>query len=70
LSSLHKSGCPNAPEPIAIYTCSCCGEGITLGEKFVEINGEDYHYDCVVHSYTVDEILELVGIDVLEADVY
>jgi hypothetical protein len=72
LSSIHGSGCPNAPEPPAIYTCSCCNEGITVGDEYAEIEGEYYHSECL-SCYTAKEILELVGIAVQEAqeeDVY
>ena len=61
-----SSRCPNAPEPTAIEKCSCCNEGIVHGEEMVEIDGEYYHLECV-ESMTTRELLELLGIDVVEA---
>lgn len=38
--------CPNAPEPRALYECKVCGEGITAGEDYYEMDGEQYHEEC------------------------
>lgn len=35
--------CPNAPDPVAIYTCKYCGEDIVEGDEYVEIDGDYYH---------------------------
>ena len=32
------SNCPNAPEPVAMYTCDNCGEGIFDGEHYYKID--------------------------------
>lgn len=38
--------CPNAPDPVAIYTCKYCGEDIVEGDEYVEIDGDYYHEEC------------------------
>ena len=38
--------CPNATEPAAVYTCKICGESITEGEEYYEMDAEFYHEEC------------------------
>jgi len=57
----HLSGCPNAPEPKAIYTCKYCGEGIIEGDEYVEIDGDYYHADCLESEMPFDNLMELFG---------
>ena len=57
------SGCPSC-EPEAVGYCKMCGEEIYAGEKIVEIDGENYHYECL----TLDDVLELLDIKVTEAE--
>lgn len=38
--------CPNAPDPEAIYRCALCGEAITYGDKYYEMDAEFYHKEC------------------------
>lgn len=42
--------CPNAPEPEAVYTCKICGEPITEGEGYYEMDAEFYHEECFEDS--------------------
>lgn len=38
--------CPNAPEPLKVYTCKICGEPIVEGEEYYEMDAEFYHEEC------------------------
>lgn len=53
-SACYKSPCrrwcPNAAEPTAVYTCKYCGDSITEGDDYFELNGEYYHEDCFEDS--------------------
>ena len=40
------SRCPNAPEPLAVYTCKYCEDDILEGEDYFELDGEYYHEGC------------------------
>lgn len=46
MSSPCRSGCPNAPELVAVYTCDNCGDAITPGEYYAELDGSHYHEEC------------------------
>lgn len=39
--------CPNAPEPVAVYVCDCCGEDILEGFDVWIINDETFCEDCI-----------------------
>lgn len=41
------SNCPNAPEPMPIYICEKCEEGIYNGESVYEIDGHYYCESCI-----------------------
>ena len=43
----HASGCPNAPEPIAVFVCSGCGNKIYEGEDYYDILGEQFCESCI-----------------------
>lgn len=49
-SVCHKipcdSRCPNAPDPVAVYTCKYCGEDIVEGDEYVMIDDDYYHDEC------------------------
>lgn len=60
--------CPNAPDPVGIYTCAECGEGILEGDEYVEDNGKKYHLDCL-DDMGIKKALTLLGIDVQTAEV-
>lgn len=57
----HLSGCPNEPEPKAVYTCSYCKEGILDGDECVEVDGCYYHVSCLSDEMTIYEVLNLFG---------
>ena len=52
--SICPSRCPNADEPTAVYRCSHCGESITAGELYAEIDGDYYHEECLADWGTSD----------------
>lgn len=39
--------CPNAPDPVVVYTCVNCGEAIRDGECFYDMDGEPWCEDCI-----------------------
>ena len=39
--------CPNAPEPVAVHECVCCGSDIYAGEDYYDIEGDAYCKECV-----------------------
>lgn len=59
----HLHGCPNEPEPKAIYTCRCCGEGIVADDRYADIDGEKYHAECL-EEMTIYKLLDLFGVSV------
>lgn len=59
----HLPGCPNAPEPRAVYECEYCGEGIYPGDKYVELDGMYYHWKCIDNDFSYDEIIELLQLN-------
>ena len=65
-SYTHLHGCPNEPEPSAIYTCRCCGDGIVAGDEYAEIDGDYFHEDCLSDMST-NELLSLFGVMVKTA---
>lgn len=54
------SRCPNAPEPEAVCSCSCCKEDIEDGDDYVEFEGEYYCTWCL-DDMTTRELVELFG---------
>lgn len=56
----HTAGCPNAPEPEPVYTCIECGEGIFMGDKYLDTEDGSICEDCMSQK-TLDEILEIFG---------
>lgn len=52
--------CPNSPEPIPVYRCKICGEGIFEGDRYLDIGGEKICEMCM-DEMPVDEVLELFG---------
>lgn len=57
------SQCPNAPEPEAVYECAYCGEGITEGEEYVEIDGKHYHRDSCIEDVALALLYEKLGLE-------
>lgn len=62
-SSPHRRGCPNAPEPDALYECEICGQDITESDTYAEIDGLHYHVDCL-EGLSIVELLQLFKVDV------
>ena len=59
----HLPGCPNAPEPKAIFTCKHCGDGIIAEDEFADIDGDKYHAECL-EDMTIYQLLGLFGVSV------
>lgn len=55
-----RTGCPNAPAPVAIYSCEECGEGILPGDEYAVIDGVHYHLDCL-EEMDIHTLLGLFG---------
>lgn len=55
----HPS-CPGAPEPKRFGVCKICKEDIVEGEEMVEIEGREYHYECL----EVGHFLEMLDIPI------
>lgn len=56
------SGCPNAPEPEAVYECSYCGDPIEPGDEYVEIDGEYYHREGCIEDVALQLLYEKCGL--------
>ena len=55
----HDYRCPLwTPNKKATIKCGICDEYIDEGEEYVEIDGWDYHKDCL----TVDNLLDAIGV--------
>lgn len=54
------TGCPNAPEPKAVYHCANCSSSIIEGEGCYEIDGEIY-CECCIEDMTPKGLVEMVG---------
>ena len=52
--------CPNAPEPVEVFNCCKCGEGIQDGEKYYDSLGGYVCEDCI-DDMTAREFMELIG---------
>ena len=52
--------CPNAPEPVSIYRCGKCGEGIFEGDKYYDSQKVYICEECL-DDMSSGELLELVG---------
>ena len=63
----HLPGCPNAPEPKAVYTCQCCKEGIFEDEEYVEVGDDYYHVECLQENMFFEDVLTILGYDVRRA---
>jgi len=54
--------CPNYVQPKVSHYCSDCGEGIYIGEEYIENNDGEYrHYDCF---HGVRDLLEWLGYEI------
>ena len=61
-----ESRCPNHTPKKAYYYCSICGEGIYLGDEYIEnVEGERIHFSCV---QGIKQLLEWLGYEVKECD--
>lgn len=52
--------CPNAPEPIAVKTCSICSAGIMEGEEYLDSDKGPICENCL-SDMTTKEYLDFVG---------
>ncbi len=55
----HPS-CPNAPDPVGVYTCVECGYGIFEGEKYFDSIKGPVCENCL-DDMTTTELIELFG---------
>ncbi len=55
------SRCPNAPDPPTVFTCKYCGEPITPGEEFMEIDGDHYHLEDCAQDAALSLLLDRFG---------
>ena len=65
--SICPPGCPNADEPKVVYHCSHCGESITAGERYAEIDGDYYHGECL-DDWSTSDWLTKFEINMQEAE--
>ncbi len=68
----HLPGCPNAPEPAAVYECEYCGRGIYPGDYYTKFyaprGGFDYyHWDCLLEMNPSElmDVLDIGNDDIL-----
>lgn len=56
------SGCPNAPEPEPLDTCSVCGDGIYEGDVYCDGEYGSICASCIeeIGAY---ELLEALGVE-------
>ena len=54
----HAAGCPNAPEPRAVFICSECGEMIYEGDWFYRVMQETYCEECMDSMKELAEVVE------------
>ena len=55
----HLAGCPNQPEPKAVFTCEYCREAIVAGDEYITVGGNFYHVSCIAEEMNVYEILDI-----------
>lgn len=60
MSSPCHPRCPNAEEPVPVYTCSKCGYGIYEGDDFYD-GPDGYVCEECLGDMTAKEILEMCG---------
>ena len=60
MHSPHLTGCPNAPGPIPVFECRCCGKGIFNGDKYHESYQGPLCEECL-EDMTALELLEYEG---------
>lgn len=66
----HHPRCPLADKPQTDINCSCCNEGIVLGDEYIEVDGNYYHLNCVEMLSTC-ELLNIFNCDVkIKEDFY
>lgn len=65
--SICPPGCPNADEPKVVYHCPHCGESITVGERYAEIDGDYYHEECL-DDWSTSDWLTKFEINMQEAE--
>ncbi len=48
--------CPNADEPPVVHKCLHCGEDISVGDVYYDIDGEPWCEECIRFARTVAEL--------------
>lgn len=59
--------CPNAPEEMPKFTCSICGYGIYMGDKYAECPDGEICEHCL-DDMTTTELLRVFGEDLKTCD--
>ena len=52
--------CPNAPEPVPVYTCDWCNEPIFENEEYMETPEGPVCKECI-EGMSVAEFMEMTG---------
>lgn len=52
--------------PGTVAICQCCKEAIISGEEYANVNGENFHTECLA-DVSVSEILDLLDVPVRTA---
>ncbi len=52
--------CPNAPEPVMVFSCCKCGDGIQDGEKYYD-SPDGYVCEGCIEDMSAGEFMELIG---------
>lgn len=60
LSTPCHPRCPNAPEPIPVYTCGWCKEPIFENDEYMETPEGPVCRDCIVEMGVL-EFMEMIG---------
>ena len=58
--------CPNGPEPVPVYKCDECGEGIFEGDEFYDGPDGRVCKDCL-DNMSVMEFMKLIGEELRKA---
>ncbi len=51
--------CPNAPEPVAVFSCCKCGDGIQAGGKYYN-SPEGYMCEECIEDMTAGEFMRII----------
>ena len=46
--------------------CAICGEDIYTGDKYIVLEGEKNHLECIRFNYSISDILDMCGWPIYE----